>query len=57
MPDYSYIALIPLLPLAAFVLLGLAGKNRLVKTGGLIGSVSLLASTVISLYAAYQYFL
>jgi NADH-quinone oxidoreductase subunit L len=56
MPDYTYIALIPLLPLATFVLLGLAGKNRLVKTGGLIGSASLLAATVISLYAAYQYF-
>jgi NADH-quinone oxidoreductase subunit L len=56
MADYSYIALVPLLPLATFVLLGLAGKNRLVKWSGYIGSATMLGSAVISLYAAYQYF-
>src|SRR5882724_8359503 len=56
MHDYSYIVLIPLLPLATFVLLGLGGKNRFRSWAGLAGCTALLGSAVISLYAASQYF-
>ena len=52
----SYIALIPLLPLASFVILGLFGKKYLKNFSGIIGCLVLLASTVLSLYAAYHYF-
>lgn len=56
MENYLYTALIPLLPLATFVLLGLFGKKYFSKSAGIIGSLSLLGSTLLSLYAAYQYF-
>lgn len=52
----SYIALIPLLPLAGFVLLGLFGRKYLKNSSGLIGTGLLLASTVLALYTAYNYF-
>lgn len=52
----SYIALIPLLPLAAFVLLGLFGRKYFNQSAGLIGTGLLLISTVLSIYTAYQYF-
>src|ERR1043165_30432 len=51
-----YIALIPLLPLASFVLLGLFGRKYFAKTGGIIGVLSLLASTLLSLATAWNYF-
>ena len=53
----SYIALIPLLPLAGFVLLGLFGRKYFNGSAGIIGTGLLLISTVLSLYTAYQYFL
>lgn len=53
---YSYIALIPLLPLASFLLLGLFGRKYFKTFSGTIGTASLLASTVLSLYTAYNYF-
>jgi NADH-quinone oxidoreductase subunit L len=52
----SYIALIPLLPLAGFVLLGLFGKKFPGNSSGVIATGLLLASTVLSLYTAYNYF-
>ena len=52
----SYIALIPLLPLAGFVVLGLFGKKYFKNSSGVFGCLLLLASTVLSLYAAYHYF-
>ncbi len=52
----SYIALIPLLPLAAFVLLGLFGRKYMNQSAGIIGTGLLLVSTMLSLYTAYQYF-
>jgi NADH-quinone oxidoreductase subunit L len=52
----SYIALIPLLPLASFVVLGLFGKKYFKNLSGIIGCLVLLASTLLSLYAAYHYF-
>jgi NADH-quinone oxidoreductase subunit L len=55
--NYStYIALIPLLPLAAFVVLGLFGRKYFRQTSGIIGTLLLLVSTVLALYTAYQYF-
>ena len=54
---YSYIALIPLLPLAGFVLLGIFGRKYFKNTSGIIGTFLLLASTVLALYTAYHYFI
>ncbi|MEP7231885.1 MAG: NADH-quinone oxidoreductase subunit L [Ginsengibacter sp.] len=51
-----YIALIPLLPLAAFILLGLFGRKYFKKSAGIISTLLLLASTVIAIYVAYSYF-
>jgi NADH-quinone oxidoreductase subunit L len=51
-----YILLIPLLPLATFVLLGLFGRKHFNKSSGIIGTISLLVSTILSLYVAYHYF-
>ena len=56
MSNYSYIALIPLLPLASFIILGLWGRKHYKTSAGAIGTISLLASTLLSLYAAYSYF-
>lgn len=56
MPNYSYIVLIPLLPLATFLVLGLFGRKYLNKFSGILGTASLLASTVLSFIAANQYF-
>ena len=52
----SYIALIPLLPLAGFVLLGLFGRKYFKNSSGIIGTGLLLVSCALSLYTAYHYF-
>jgi NADH-quinone oxidoreductase subunit L len=52
----AYIALIPLLPLAGFALLGLFGRRYLKNFSGLVGTGLLLISTLLALYTAYQYF-
>jgi NADH-quinone oxidoreductase subunit L len=52
----SYIAWIPLLPLASFVLLGLFGRKYLKNFSCIVGTVVLLAITVLSFITAYQYF-
>ncbi len=56
MPHYLYILLIPLLPLASFVLLGMFGRKYLGKSAGVAATVSLLISSLLALYAAYNYF-
>lgn len=56
MNNYNYIALIPLLPLAGFVLLGLFGRKYFKNASGVIGTALLLVSTILSLYTAYNYF-
>jgi len=56
MPNGTLIALIPLLPLAGFILLGLFGRKYLKKSSGIIGTILLLASTVLALHTAYEYF-
>ena len=48
--------LIPFLPLAGFLLLGLFGRKHLKNSSGIIGTIFLLGSTVLSLYTAYGYF-
>lgn len=56
MSNYFYILWIPLLPLATFVILGLFGRKYLSRIAGLLGTGSLLTSTILSLVAAKQYF-
>jgi NADH-quinone oxidoreductase subunit L len=56
MEGYSYIALIPLLPLVTFVILGIFGRKYFKNASGNIGTVTLAVSTVISVYAAWKYF-
>ena len=56
MPNATYITLIPLLPLAGFVMLGLFGRKYFRNTSGVIATVLLLASTLLALYTAYGYF-
>lgn len=52
----SYIAWIPLIPLAVFVLLGLFGRTYFKNSAGIIGAIAILAITVLSFITAYQYF-
>src|SRR5579871_3715294 len=56
MPNYGYIALIPLLPLAGFVVLGLFGRRFWRSLSGGLGTFLVLVSTGLSLWTAYQYF-
>lgn len=48
--------LIPLLPLAGFLLLGLFGRKHIRQSSGIIGTLFLLGSTLLSLHTAYGYF-
>ncbi len=54
--NYSYIALIPLLPLVTFVLLGLFGRKYFRTSAGVIGTASLVTSTLLAVFTAYKYF-
>src|SRR5260370_40753407 len=56
MPNNFYILLILLLPMAAFLLLGLFGRKYFKNTSGIIATVLLLVSTVLAIYTAYGYF-
>lgn len=56
MPNATSIALIPLLPFAGFVLLGLFGRKYLKNYSGLIGTALLLISAALAFYTAYDYF-
>ena len=56
MPNATSIALIPLLPFAGFVLLGLFGRKYLKNYSGLIGTALLLTSAALAFYTAYDYF-
>jgi NADH-quinone oxidoreductase subunit L len=48
--------LIPLLPLAGFLLLGIFGRKHIGNASGVIGTTLLLVSAALSLYTAYGYF-
>lgn len=54
--NISYILLIPLIPLAVFLLLGFLNKKIKPAIPGYIGVLGLSASALLSFYAAYQYF-
>lgn len=51
-----YIALIPLIPLICFLVLGIFGRKYFSNSAGIIGTIGLLASTLLSLITAYEYF-
>lgn len=50
------IALVPLLPLATFLLIGFFGRKYLKNFSGILGTLSLLAAAIIAFYTAYEYF-
>jgi NADH-quinone oxidoreductase subunit L len=56
MPSAIIIALIPLLPLFTFLVLGLYGRKIFKNASGIIGTLSLLVSFVIAVFTAYSYF-
>jgi len=56
MLDSIYIALIPIIPIISFLLIALVGRNYFPKFCGIIGTLSLFTSFVISSVVAYQYF-
>jgi len=55
--DFTYTILIPLIPLAVFLLLGLNYNKIKPAISGWIGSLGLFTSFTLSYYTAYQYFL
>ena len=54
--NFSTIILIPLIPLAVFLLLGIFNQKIKPSVSGYIGVAGLLASTLLSFNTAYQYF-
>ncbi|MEN9571268.1 MAG: NADH-quinone oxidoreductase subunit [Bacteroidota bacterium] len=56
MPNTTLVLLIALLPLAAFILLGLWGKKLFSQSAGVIATVLILAATMLAWYTAYKYF-
>lgn len=54
--DFTYTILIPLIPLAVFLILGIFSLKIKENLAGYIGVAGLLASTILSFYTAYQYF-
>jgi len=56
MLNYSYITLIPLIPFIIFVILGIWGRKYIKQWSGILATLGLLASTILSVYAAWQYF-
>ncbi|MEP7278723.1 MAG: NADH-quinone oxidoreductase subunit L [Bacteroidota bacterium] len=56
MPSHFYLLLIPLLPLAAFAVLGLFGRTYFNRAAGIIGTISLLIVTLLAFWTAKDYF-
>ena len=54
--NFTYVILIPLIPLAAFLLLGIFSQKIKPAVSGYIGVAGLSASAALSFYTAYQYF-
>ena len=54
--DFTYVILIPLIPLAAFLLLGIFNQKIKPAVSGYIGVAGLSTSAALSFYTAYQYF-
>ena len=55
--NFNTIILIPLIPLAVFLLLGIFNQKIKPSVSGYIGVAGLLASTLLSFNTAYQYFI
>jgi NADH-quinone oxidoreductase subunit L len=53
----EYIALIPLVPLVSFLVLGLFGRRYMGNLAGYFGVLALSVSAALSLYTAYRYFI
>jgi NADH-quinone oxidoreductase subunit L len=56
MPNAFTIALIPLLPLFGFLVLGLFGRKYFGRSSGWIATILVGVSTIIAIYTAYSYF-
>jgi NADH-quinone oxidoreductase subunit L len=56
MPGAIIIALIPLLPLFTFLVLGLYGRKVFKNASGIIGTLSLFISFAIAVFTTYSYF-
>jgi NADH-quinone oxidoreductase subunit L len=56
MPSAIIIALIPLLPLFSFLVLGLYGRKVFKNASGIVGTLSLLMAFFLAIYVAYGYF-
>ena len=54
--NFTYIILIPLIPLAVFLLLGIFNQKIKPAISGYIGVAGLSTSAILSFYTAYQYF-
>ncbi|WP_372793293.1 NADH-quinone oxidoreductase subunit L [Lutibacter sp.] len=54
--DITYTILIPLIPLAVFLLLGIFSQKIKPAVSGYIGVAGLTTSLILSFYTAYQYF-
>ncbi|MBK5214361.1 MAG: NADH-quinone oxidoreductase subunit L [Flavobacteriaceae bacterium] len=54
--NLSYILLIPLIPLALFLVLGIFNKKIKPAVSGYMGVSGLAISTILSFYTAYEYF-
>ena len=54
--DITYTILIPLIPLAVFLLLGIFNQKIKPAVSGIIGVTGLSTSALLSYYTAYQYF-
>ena len=56
MIDSIYIALIPIIPIISFLVIALIGRRYFPDFCGILGTLSLLTSFIISSTVAYQYF-
>ncbi|WP_242203977.1 NADH-quinone oxidoreductase subunit L [Aestuariivivens insulae] len=54
--NLTYITLIPMIPLLVFLVLGIFNKKIKPLVSGYVGVFGLLASAMLSFYAAYEYF-
>ena len=54
--DFTYTILIPLIPLAVFLILGIGSLKIKENVAGIVGVAGLLTSTILSYYTAFQYF-
>ena len=56
MSPYFFVIFIPLLPVISFCILGLFGRKYIKTSAGSLGVISLVITTLLCLYAAYEYF-